>query len=255
MAPDVQAGTPGQGTGRKGPAPAAGAFRRARVPAGWLALPGRRWTERPPGSAWRRTVAKRQAVQRDGVNGPRHAAAVGRWLVAVHRAWRPPPAPRRKSPGTRRTVTPAVRHSLIIYVHRGPQAPAYRPTRGRSGCPPASRGQARRALRTRRPQSTSTGWACASRFRARRTYRRQAPRSALPSGRSRAGRSGPPPGRMQRRLWRRGARAGVKNEHKAAGLRGASRPGAPRHPHTRRLRAVLRQGGIRPRQRRKVLGS
>lgn len=29
-----------------------------------------------------------------------------------------PPAPRRKSPGTRRTVPLSVRHSLIIYVQR-----------------------------------------------------------------------------------------------------------------------------------------
>ena len=51
--------------------------------------------------------------------------AVRNWLVAMHKGGLEA-APRRKSPGRRRTIPLAVRHSLIIDVHRGPQASGYK---------------------------------------------------------------------------------------------------------------------------------
>ena len=50
---------------------------------------------------------------------------VRNWLVAMHKGGLEA-APRRKSPGRRRTIPLAVRHSLIIDVHRGPQASGYK---------------------------------------------------------------------------------------------------------------------------------
>ena len=138
MAPGVRQGRQGRARGAMARFRRAGAFRRARVPAGWPPCreeDGRKGSQEVRGGA---PPQGGQAVQRDGMNTLGTHAAVGSWLAAVHRAWSPPPAPRRKSPGTHRTVPLAVRHSLIIDIRGGRRRPATRSTRGRPGCPPAS---------------------------------------------------------------------------------------------------------------------